>query len=172
MVMLIHVWRYQQHKKSWLSLYLYKRTPLLTDRVLHWCVNEYFWRRNYAIIGLDMSLLFLLLFSFFFFFFLFFNLKQSWLPVFWKKDQKHTKVFKNNNNNNNNTLFNQTKQDRLYIFEGILFFKATNTDKQIAYLLPVGSWRRECVTQEEVCSTFPPARTQMATDQWFACHCL
>ena len=150
-------------KKSWLSLYLYKRTPLVTERVLHWCVNGYFWRRNYAIIGLDMSLLFLLLLLFFFFF----NLKQSWLPVFWKKDQKHTKVFKNNNN----TLFNQRKQDRLYIFEGILFFKATNTDKQITYLLPVDSWRRKCVTMEEVCSTFPPARTQLVTDQWFACHC-
>ena len=170
MVMLIHVWRYQQHKKSWLSLYLYKRTPLLTDRVLHWCVNEYFWRRNYAI-NTDLTRILCLYFFFFFFFFFFFLI---WNKVdclcSGKKDQKYTKVFKNNNNNN--TLFNQTKQDRLYIFEGILFFKATNTDKQITYLLPVGSWRRECVTQEEVCSTFPPARTQMATDQWFACHCL
>ena len=38
-------------------------------------------------------------------------------------------------------LFNQTKQDRMRIFEELLFFKGTyNTkaNKQISYLLPVG----------------------------------
>ena len=40
------------------------------------------------------------------------------------------------------TLFNQTKQDRVRIFEEILYFKATSyntkTSKQFTYLLPIG----------------------------------
>ena len=44
------------------------------------------------------------------------NLKQSWLPAFWKKIQNTQKIKK--------TLFNKTKQDKTCkIFEVIFFFK-------------------------------------------------
>ena len=54
------------------------------------------------------------------------------------------------------TLFNQRKQDRMGIFEEILFFKATNntkTNKSLTFLLPVAFlWEDEGTLICIVCS--------------------
>ena len=46
----------------------------------------------------------------------------------------------------NRTLLNQTKQDRVRIFEGILFFKATNNTKTTK-LLPAGFFKENVCTR-------------------------
>ena len=47
-------------------------------------------------------------------------------------------------------LFNQTKQDRMQIFEEILFFKVTNntkTNKSLIFLSPGGFLQKEVGTR-------------------------
>ena len=59
-------------------------------------------------------------------------------------------------------LFNQTKQDRMQIFEGILFFKATNNTK--TNKLAAASWvlLEVCVRDSRGSHTHPSGSTQLA----------
>ena len=45
----------------------------------------------------------------------------------------------------NSALFNQTKQDRMQVFKGILYFKDTNNTNQRNSCCWLGSSRRQCV---------------------------
>ena len=65
------------------------------------------------------------------------NLNQCWLPAYWKKSKTHKRF--------NRTLFNQTKQDRMQIFEGILFFKATNNSSVTSF------WKNPTGSSEVIC---------------------
>ena len=70
-----------------------------------------------------------------------------------KKDQKHKMLHR--------TLFNQTKQDRKQISEGIPIFKATNntdTNKSLSYSQLSASGTVGC---------FP-----LAAAKWFVCFCI
>ena len=65
-------------------------------------------------------------------------------PVSVEEHSKHISVYKSKTHKGlNRTLFNQTKQDRLEIFERILFLKATNNTKTNKQLLPIGFFQKD-----------------------------
>ena len=57
--------------------------------------------------------------------------------------RKKTKTKTKHTNRFNRMLFDYTKQDKMQILEGVLFFKATNTTKTNKQLLPVWSLQKD-----------------------------